>query len=49
MGPLVPPQPELEHDRYHVPHRKNAVEWLMYLVLLPFVPIAWVRERRRGR
>ena len=49
MNRLVPPQPGVKPDPYRVPHRKNAAEWLIYVMLLPFVPIAWVRQRRRGR
>ncbi|HEV2292644.1 MAG TPA: hypothetical protein VGR35_02240 [Tepidisphaeraceae bacterium] len=45
MAQLIPPQPELQKDRYGVAHRKNAVEWLLYVVLLPFVPIVWALER----
>lgn len=26
-------------------HRKNAAEWMMYVVLVPFVPIVWLIER----
>ena len=49
MSGLVPPHPDLKPDPFRVPHRKNAAEWLMYLLLLPFVPILWMRERlRRG-
>ena len=46
---LVPPQPQLQKDLYRVPHRKNAAEWLLYVVLLPMVPILWVVERAKRR
>jgi hypothetical protein len=32
-------------DPYHVPHRKNAAEWVMWFALLPFVPVARLIER----
>ncbi len=38
MSSFVPPQDELRR----IPHRKNAAEWTMWLLLLPFVPIAWL-------
>ena len=34
-------------DPYHVPHRKNAAEWVMWLALRPFVPVARLIERVR--
>jgi hypothetical protein len=36
-------------DPYHIPHRKNAAEWMMWVALLPLVPIAIVIERLRKR
>jgi hypothetical protein len=35
-------------DLYHVPHRKNAAEWVMWFALLPLVPLAHVLERLRN-
>ena len=37
-------------DPFAIPHRKNAAEWLLWLMLLPLVPIArlidrWSRRR----
>ena len=32
-----------------VPHRKNAAEWVMWLALLPLVPIAWLIDRIERR
>jgi hypothetical protein len=44
---FVPPQPELE--RFRVRHRKNLAEWVMWCVLLPFVPIAWLVGKTKSR
>ena len=30
-------------------HRKNAAEWVMYVALLPVVPIVWIVQRVRRR
>jgi hypothetical protein len=30
-------------------HRKNAAEWIMWVALLPLVPVAWMIERVRRR
>jgi hypothetical protein len=35
-------------DPYHIPHRKNAAEWMMWAVLLPLVPFAHLLERLHG-
>ena len=42
---FVPPQKEMFVCR----HRKNLAEWLLYFVLLPFVPICWVANRLRRK
>ena len=44
-APAAPPAPL--PDPYHVPHRKNAAEWVMWLALRPLVPIARLIERVR--
>jgi hypothetical protein len=28
-------------------HRNNLAEWVMYVALLPFVPVVWLLERIR--
>jgi len=43
------PEPLLARDPYHVPHRKNAAEWAMWVALLPLVPLAHLLERSRRR
>jgi hypothetical protein len=48
MRSLVPPQPQLQPQAPSL-HRNNAAEWLLWLVLLPFVPIAWFVGCRRQR
>jgi hypothetical protein len=35
-------------DRYYIPHRKNAAEWVMWVALLPLVPFAHLLERLRS-
>jgi hypothetical protein len=40
--------PRASRDPYHVPHRKNAAEWVMWLALLPLVPIAHLLARVRN-
>jgi len=30
-------------------HRNNAAEWILWAVLLPAVPVAWLIERMRNR
>jgi hypothetical protein len=42
------PRPRPRRDPFHVPHRKNAAEWVMWLALLPLVPLAHLIERVRG-
>ena len=32
-----------------VPHRKNAAEWVMWLFLLPFIPIVILVDKIRSR
>jgi hypothetical protein len=36
-------------DPYHVPHRKNAAEWVMWLALRPLVPVVRLIGRLRTR
>lgn len=36
-------------EHREIPHRKNLAEWVMYLVLLPFVPFAWLLDRLKRR
>jgi hypothetical protein len=45
MSAFVPPQPELERSL----HRKNAVEWILWTLLLPLVPMAWMMQRVKRR
>ena len=35
-------------DPYHIPHRKNAAEWVMWVALRPLVPVARLVERVRS-
>jgi hypothetical protein len=30
-------------------HRNNAAEWVMWAVLVPLVPIAWIIEKLKSR
>jgi hypothetical protein len=30
-------------------HRNNLAEWVMFIALLPLVPVAWLFERLRPR
>jgi hypothetical protein len=46
--PSASPTPR-PRDPYHVPHRKNAAEWVMWVALLPLVPLALLVERVRRR
>jgi hypothetical protein len=43
------PAPGPKTDPYHVPHRKNAAEWVMWFCLLPLVPVARAIEALRRR
>jgi hypothetical protein len=46
--PTTPRDHRAAADPYHIPHRKNAAEWVMWAVLLPLVPFAHLVERLRS-